>query len=286
MRNHNIRDYAEEIASIVGGEVVEIEKANGVKYTGITIREEGATITPNIYVDDFYKMSIPEEEAAEKVKESYERNKGTNFDVSSITDYEKAKPMLRVRLYNKATKADIKKSAKSYGYDDLVIIPYVELSNTANGKAAVKVTDGLKKQWNVSASKIIKEAINNTKAYDEVVIQSMYDIMIEMMRKQFDGDIPECFIPDRDSNPMYVVTNKEKCNGATSILFAKKELKKMFPNGYYVIPSSIHEVIVVPAREDISPEALTSMVGEVNESEVRAEEVLSDHVYNFVKEVA
>ena len=63
MRNHNIRDYAEEIASIVGGEVVEIEKANGVKYTGITIREEGATITPNIYVDDFYKMSIPEEEA-------------------------------------------------------------------------------------------------------------------------------------------------------------------------------------------------------------------------------
>ena len=78
--------------------------------------------------------------------------------------------------------------------------------------------------------------------------------------------------------PMYVVTNKERWYGAAAILKAKNKLREIFPEGYIIIPSSIHEVIIVPGSEaDI--DAVSDMVRAVNSSTVEPWEVLGHRAY-------
>ena len=52
---------------------------------------------------------------------------------------------------------------------------------------------------------------------------------------------------------------------------------------FFILPSSIHETIFVPASitetQDLS--SLVDMVVQINGSEVQPEEVLSDHVYRY-----
>jgi hypothetical protein len=84
---------------------------------------------------------------------------------------------------------------------------------------------------------------------------------------------------------MYVCTNVNKCNGAGVIFYKDflKNISEKVGTDLYIIPSSIHEVIIVPANDKIDSELLKSMVPEVNETEVTVTEVLSNHVYLYKK---
>ena len=83
--------------------------------------------------------------------------------------------------------------------------------------------------------------------------------------------------------PMYVLTNQNKLNGASCILY--EHLLEHFADrlccDLYILPSSIHEVILIPATSDTSYQELSQMVQEVNDTQVSPEEILSDHVYYF-----
>ena len=82
-------------------------------------------------------------------------------------------------------------------------------------------------------------------------------------------------------NPeMIVLTNKDKYYGAITAITAKAKLKKLFPNGYVILPSSIHEVIAVPYQPG-TEEMLNGMVCEVNTNEVKPEEILGSRAYIF-----
>ena len=91
--------------------------------------------------------------------------------------------------------------------------------------------------------------------------------------------------PDRKlrNNQLYVLTNHRKINGAAVILYPEmlKELSNRFLGGFYIIPSSIHEVIFVPDRDDIDPSALLNMIIDVNDSQVPKEDILSYNLYYY-----
>ena len=85
---------------------------------------------------------------------------------------------------------------------------------------------------------------------------------------------------------MYVCSNSQKVNGAGVILY--KDLLKQFAektgSDFYILPSSIHETLLVPVSDQMEVEALRSMVREVNATQVAPEEVLSDNVYIYRRE--
>ena len=62
------------------------------------------------------------------------------------------------------------------------------------------------------------------------------------------------------------------------------KLEQLFPEGFYVLPSSVHEVLIVPDNGEMEPKMLGEMVREVNKNEVERQEVLSDRVYSYDKE--
>ena len=84
----------------------------------------------------------------------------------------------------------------------------------------------------------------------------------------------------------YVLTNMENQYGASMITQPEvlNKLNQLFPEGFYVLPSSVHEVLIVPDNGEVEPRRLGEMVREVNRAEVKREEVLSDRVYRYDKE--
>ena len=83
--------------------------------------------------------------------------------------------------------------------------------------------------------------------------------------------------------PMYVVSNKKNLFGASAILYSDylEEWAEELECDLYVIPSSVHELLVMPAAHAYSGEEITEMIREINRTQVAREEILSDHVYIY-----
>ena len=86
--------------------------------------------------------------------------------------------------------------------------------------------------------------------------------------------------------PMYVLSNKTKIHGAACILYENvvKDFADYLNRDIFILPSSVHEVILVPSQGAQKAQNLVEMVREVNETQVEEEEILSDSVYYFSRE--
>ena len=87
--------------------------------------------------------------------------------------------------------------------------------------------------------------------------------------------------------PMYVLTNKRRLNGAVEILDAKvlRRCADVFEKDFIVIPSSIHECLLVPVSEEIKDfDYIAKIVRDINDTQVAKDEILSYHVYKYDKQ--
>jgi len=83
--------------------------------------------------------------------------------------------------------------------------------------------------------------------------------------------------------PMYMLSNQNKLNGSVCILYQDllKDFSERLGCDLYILPSSVHEVLILPAQNDTSCQSLSEMVKEINSSQLSREEILSDHVYYY-----
>lgn len=207
----------------------------------------------------------------------------TNIEVkamNAINNYDKAKANIKVNLIHKDKAKGAVISAKEYGYDDLVLQAGVELDNTEEGRQTMIVTEDILEKWGVSIEEVINKGIENTKYR----ITSMRDMLIGMMFPDGVSEndpIVDIMLPPEET-AMYVVSTPDNLCGAVAIIKARAELEEKFPNGYVVLPSSIHEVIVIPWTDEMDEEELLGMVKEINGGVVEEADRLTDNVYKFV----
>lgn len=189
---------------------------------------------------------------------------------------EVGKEKLKVRFENadKVNKDFVAVSAAKYGFEDLVIVPYIDLGETEDGMIA---TAKFPREMADEIVSRIDKAIEET----EYEITNMNDMMREMVLA--DGmpeELADALFGGAPA-PMWIVTNKAKLNGAISVIAAKDALRNMFPNGYVVLPSSRHEVLVMGINSNNNIDMLKEMVTEINLGVVGEDDKLSDNVYVF-----
>ncbi len=108
-----------------------------------------------------------------------------------------------------------------------------------------------------------------------------------------DEDIPEEIIEDlckhnyQQEVKMYVLSNANSVNGASCLLYENviRNFAEKIKSDLIIIPSSIHEVILLPFYKDMKEEELNDMVKDVNASQVPIDEILSEHIYYYFREV-
>lgn len=177
--------------------------------------------------------------------------------------YEDIKGLIKTRLYGKDKEADVFKSAEEYGFEDLILVPYIEYGITEDGVLeSIRINKDILVVLGKTADEVIEQGITNL----DYQIHGLGELL------------------GFDDTPMILVTNSVFNCGASSIIKAKTELETKFPNGYVVLPSSIHEVLVIPIGID-STESLVNLVTTINAIAVNEKDKLSDNAYTFIKEV-
>ncbi|MCI9379331.1 MAG: hypothetical protein HFI06_12695 [Eubacterium sp.] len=284
------KEFTEKIAGLVksglAGAEVHVHnttKNNDVHLTGLSIWEKGRNISPCIYMEDFYSEyengDRDLEAIAGEIINAYCKSRTVhNFDISNFTDYRRVCPMLRGRLINTERNAGLLKGTPHRGFLDLSLVYYVEIPHMGRqGTGSILVQDSHLQLWNVTEQELYSQTMENMAGTDCASLLNMADIFVDVP-----GFLPES-LPE-EGIPMYILTNRRKWNGAVEMLNRKalEDAAALFGSYYYILPSSIHETILVPAWEQAGTAwDLAQTVQEVNQTEVLPEEFLSSHVYKY-----
>ena len=269
-----------EIKSIIGdmGEVEcrEVEKNNGIILHGVTIKYENETIVPTVYIENFIDIYSVREIAKEIIAAHVDARKHIPYiNPEDCTDITKVIDKLCLRLVNFESNKELLKKIPYQKFYDMAIILVIELSNTMS----IKVTNEMFNDWikRFNSEIIFGVAKTNTKRNHPENIRSLIEIMAELM------GLPVDVLKEIENNEMFVLTNNTKMYGAICLLYdgILEKCAEMFNGDFAILPSSVHEVILVPIDERVTIEELNEMIVDVNENEVRDEDILSDHAYIY-----
>ena len=159
------------------------------------------------------------------------------------------------------------------------------MSKSPTENASVLIRNEHLSYWNVSTKDLLLLAQKNTPFLLNSCCDSLTELLlpvVEQLPFQEQEDTKHAF-SSTSTDPMYVLTNQQRFLGACCILYDNvlKEIANRLNCDLYILPSSIHEVILMPATVTESVRALSQMVCDINQSEVAAEEILSDHIYYY-----
>ena len=274
--------------------VNEVKKNNNLTLTAITVRPEGSSISPNIYLDRFYE-EYEDGESLDTVIAKITRVAEDNFDAPAgftgiaekFTKWDEIKNSIIFSLVNGEKNKELLENAPHVMFEDLAILFKVFIGDGNNGFGSITILNDHIKYWDVTVEDLMAAAKANVENLLPATVQTMGEVLMEMMAK--DGmpeEMAELFRQEMPlTKTMFVISNKQKVNGAGSVLYKDvlADLSAKIGTDLYILPSSIHEVIVV-SEEMGDPETLRQMVCEVNGTEVRPEEQLSDNVYKYCRE--
>lgn len=251
-------------------------KINGVKH-GIVLVGVG-DIQPIIYPDSLYE-SYKKLEDVELVIDRL-NFKITNDNVSKckniVMDWQQVKEHIYPYIVSNEKNKEYMDMC-NYIYKeklDFVYGMYVELPSYEESEiACVNITKELLNLWGVPEEEVFEMAEQNAKYFVRPMKQVIYEHIGEIFAEE---DIIK-------GEMMYVLTNATGNRGAAGMFDIEllKATAEKLQSDFFILPSSIHEVILV--REDMSSskEMLREMVVEVNRTQLEDDEYLSDNVYYF-----
>ena len=167
---------------------------------------------------------------------------------------------------------------------DLSIVFYLIVDMEERSTATILIRNEHLKVWGMDEEQLLSFAYENVQRLIPPQLFLMREIVEETLELGRRKPINLFEYPENLKGEfMYVLTNSHRNLGAAAILYpgVQKKIAEILNGGYYVIPSSVHEMIIVPMTESITRKELDQMVKEVNENVVDPEEILSDHVYIY-----
>ena len=280
----HIFDAVPEMAEDHTATINEVTKNNGMELIGLVIKSEDSQIAPTIYLNQFYDKfqdGTDINDLMADIRGIYEEHKGPkNISVEFFTDFDQAKERMAMKIINLDKNAEMLKNTPHFQYGDLAAIFQVQVDSNEFGNATITVKEEHMKMWGVTPQQLFDAAKENMEDRQPFRIQSMMEVMAEMM-----GLDPEMMSEDM-APPMYVMSNESKINGAAAMIFTEKlqEFADAHETNLFILPSSIHEILLIPESAEMNVQDLKDMVMQVNATEVSPEEVLSDNVYFYDKD--
>lgn len=290
-------------------ELVQIDKNNGVKADGIIVRNNKNCISPVIYLDTYYKQykkGKTKNDIIDNIYQIYQKyscEMGLNLDIEiqDLNNYEKIKKNVAYKLINYEKNQEMFFNIPYVRFLDLAIVFFIMVSCKKDSEiknAAFPIRKEHLKTWGIDIGDIYRDALYNTPDLFPSVISPMGNLLAELICKELEEDVfektdnqsmqseLERLQREYDSG-VYVLTNTKNVNGASCMLYKNiiKEFAKKENTDFYIIPSSIHEVLLFPISDKrVTAEDLRGMVIQVNRTEIEEYEILSDNIYYYNNE--
>ena len=265
----------EKMGEGVRTQVHQVTKNNDIILDGLSCYSRKSNMAPTIYLNDLYLeyeagKSIPE--IVEKIVGLYRNAMTTeNFHTDEYLDFEKVKRHLACKLINKSKNQKLLREVPYESFLNLAVVAYYKLEDEKIGNATILVRKSHCERWGVDEEEVLRQAKANMKKILPAKLMRMNE-MLEYFEYSQDEEIP-----------MYILTNEKYYFGASSMIFDSvlEKTGQVLEDDFWILPSSIHECIVIPAGCAMSPDEMTQLVREVNETIVSPEEFLSDQIYYY-----
>lgn len=271
-------------------EIREVTKNNDTKLTGLVVTKKGSNIAPNVYLEAFYQEyqnGKDYEDVLEHIAEVVVKySPKEQFDASNLTDLDKVRNRIIPRLINAKRNEEYLIDKPHRLVEDLAVVYAVNISEDETGTMSAPVTYSLIESYGITPEELDNIAMYNLEEVS-VSFKSMRETLMEMYKESHGEDIPEYMLPPEGAVPaMYVLTNVSKLNGATMILNKgiMDSVLDRVGRDVVIIPSSVHEVLVLPVPEDSTDTSeYANMIQDVNRSQLAPNEILSDHAYLYTR---
>lgn len=271
-----------------------IEKNNGV-HTGLLIQKKGTQSAPVIYLDSIYedyRKGATMKECVDHLLDFYHTNAdkiSKNFDAlnDKLGDYSSVQNFVSVRICDIERNPKFLENKPYTVFGDYAAYYAFDLPmlSTQEEQASVVITNDMLRKWEISKETLHEDAIKSV-ANENINFFSL-DQYFHLI---FKDDLNKYKISLAEENTLdpdlYCLTNRDKRYGAASILNtdALKTIGKMLGENFYILPSSVHECIILPETLASSVKELNEMLQSINDSEVAEEDQLSSYAQYFDQE--
>lgn len=262
-----------------------VRKNNNIQMQGLTVVKKGKNISPTVYLDSYYeayKNGMCMREILETILQIIrEETSRAGVDVNFLSDYESVRDRICFRLINEEKNRDILSEIPYLPFLDLAVCFFYPYEHREIGSGSILVRNDFLDRWGVSVQEIWRAAHSNTPRIFRPECCSMKE-MISGIQEEKTQELPEPGQTEGD-NFLFVLSNRQRIFGSSVLLYDgwPKKIARCFGKNYYILPSSIHEVILLPDSGQEDPEDLRCLIREVNRTQVEGQEVLSDSLYYY-----
>lgn len=261
--------------------VRDVEKLQGESYRGLTLScpssRVGASINPGPYFE-MYRRGLPLEDAmARLLQDVLPVLNCPGWTSSPLSfSYEDCRDRLMLELVPRRGNEEQLRTLPWRPVADLALIVRVDFGSLGDSRASAVVNDSLLANFGVSPQKLFEDALETASRTIPLIIRPMSEILTEMSSLTFPWD-------GSSHIPLFVATNSRGFMGASVLAYPEfgPEASRLLQDDFYIIPSSIHEVLLLPAGRFPCVPILPAIVRSVNQEQVAPEDRLSDNVYYY-----
>lgn len=261
-----------------------VEKTNQ-SYESMTVVQGGSNIGVNFNIESAFEAYEHTEDYASVLAEStlVIMNGLENMpviDATELVNYETMKEKLSIEVISAEANAELLTKVPHENMEDMAVVYRFVLESNEDGRASILVTNDMIDRMGVTHEQLRADALENAPEIRPAVIQGMNEVMREIMG-------PEVFemmgISEQTEEMMYVASVPDKNAGAGVLAYQDfmDQAAERLGGDFYILPSSINEILLVPDNGEQMADDLRDMVIQVNATEVRPDEKLSDNVYHY-----
>lgn len=313
-QNQIAKQVQEKLGKQAKVEVSRVIKNNGVVWNGIRITDAESNIAPTLYLDEFYQEYCDGRTLNSIVIQllrAFEKSRIRQLvPMDFFLHFEQVRGKIVYRLVNYRKNEERLKTMPHIRFLDMAVIFVCTIMNDSLSSASILISGEHCQMWQVGTDELLEAAVENTPRYHKVCIKCMTEVIEDIFEEQLKEEmerfcntnksgfsreqakewavdmqtaLKEQIRGEQGENDMYVMGSMNKQYGAGTILYpgALMEFAGQKRTNFFILPCSVHEVILVPDTGRERADELQQMVKEVNRTELEAEEILSDSVYYF-----
>ncbi len=266
-----------------------VSKPNVGLQVGLTfVSPVSGTPAPVIYLEPYYDaylnrgmtvghlMNQIADLAVKGIEKGRNASDGMLGLVPDMTSWEKVKDKVTVRVIGVSRNTELLKNVPCRLYGDIALIYQVSVRVEDDTLMTVRITNNMMEQYGISEPQLYDTAMENSQRLQKVTCRPMGEVIGDLLGMEDDP------LMDEAPAKLYVLSNESLQFGAAALFYPGviEKISKSIPEGFYILPSSIHEVLILPKNQG-EKAMLENMVQEINETQVAPDEVLSDFVSEY-----
>lgn len=264
-------------------ELRRILKNNGIRLDALSFFVPGVSFSPTIYLNSFYEefnegADLPE--IVSRILNLYEKHQLPGGLELKLTDPALIRKQIAYKLIGSKSNEALLADVPHYCYLDLAVVFYLIVSEDSKGQMTALIHNKDLAHWNLTREQLLELARENTPVLMPPQIRPIEDVILEHASESEDSSLRDEVLPPVY---LYVLTNQSEINGAACLLYPEtlKNFADEMEDDLIILPSSIHEVLLTPAKRALDNAELNDMVETINLSDVPPQDRLADHIYYY-----